>query len=225
MSLSAAGILEANCACGQRNGCDEKLKGLYVRIHCIITTVVYYRSRVIQLPRRIDSPRPWRKTNKMGSHSKYVSIQPASHHNLNYDQYSDPPTVCNRLYYKKFSPHIIFVSKYEWVEKIQKPLLPQHNLSSKGALWSESWRYNRSIYEQVAIRSNWQTQFWHHKIYTGCLRACHYSRHSCSCEDGIYVQSNNAVFWDITPCGFCKNRRLAWMYRLHRQGNKNRRAR
>jgi hypothetical protein len=27
----------------------------------------------------------------------------------------------------------------------------------------------------------------------------------------------NAVFWDVTPCGSCKNRRLRGMYRLHHQ--------
>jgi hypothetical protein len=25
----------------------------------------------------------------------------------------------------------------------------------------------------------------------------------------------NAVFWDVTPCGSCKNRRLGGTYRLH----------
>jgi hypothetical protein len=35
----------------------------------------------------------------------------------------------------------------------------------------------------------------------------------------------NAVFWDVTPCGFCKNLRFGGTYRLHHQGDKNRRAR
>jgi hypothetical protein len=35
----------------------------------------------------------------------------------------------------------------------------------------------------------------------------------------------NAIFWDVTPCGCCKNRCLGEMYRLHHQGDKNRRAR
>jgi hypothetical protein len=34
----------------------------------------------------------------------------------------------------------------------------------------------------------------------------------------------NAVFWNVTPCGFYKNRRFGGMYRLHYQGDKNRRA-
>jgi hypothetical protein len=34
----------------------------------------------------------------------------------------------------------------------------------------------------------------------------------------------NAVFWDVTPCGFCKNRRFGGIYRLHHQGGKKRRV-
>jgi hypothetical protein len=32
----------------------------------------------------------------------------------------------------------------------------------------------------------------------------------------------NAVFWDITPCGSCKNRRFGWTLSLLHQGDKNR---
>jgi hypothetical protein len=32
----------------------------------------------------------------------------------------------------------------------------------------------------------------------------------------------NGVFWDVTPCGSCKNRRFGGTYRLHHQGDKNR---
>jgi hypothetical protein len=39
------------------------------------------------------------------------------------------------------------------------------------------------------------------------------------------VAMKNAVFWDVTPCGPCKNRRFAGTYLLHIQGEKNRRAR
>jgi hypothetical protein len=31
----------------------------------------------------------------------------------------------------------------------------------------------------------------------------------------------NAVFWDVTPCGSCKNRRFGGIYRLHHQGDTN----
>jgi hypothetical protein len=30
----------------------------------------------------------------------------------------------------------------------------------------------------------------------------------------------NFVFWDVTPCGSCKNRRFGGTYRLHHQGDK-----
>jgi hypothetical protein len=35
----------------------------------------------------------------------------------------------------------------------------------------------------------------------------------------------NAVFFDVTPYGSCKNRRFGGAYRLHHQGDKNRQAR
>jgi hypothetical protein len=32
----------------------------------------------------------------------------------------------------------------------------------------------------------------------------------------------NDVFWDVTPCGSCKNRRFGGTWRLLHQGDKNR---
>jgi hypothetical protein len=34
----------------------------------------------------------------------------------------------------------------------------------------------------------------------------------------------NAVFWDVTPCGSCKNRSFGGIYRLRYQGEKNTQA-
>jgi hypothetical protein len=40
------------------------------------------------------------------------------------------------------------------------------------------------------------------------------------------TEVRNAVFWDVTQCGSsCKNRRFWVTYRLHHQGDKNRRGR
>jgi hypothetical protein len=39
------------------------------------------------------------------------------------------------------------------------------------------------------------------------------------------VTMKNVIFWDVTPCGSCKNRRLGGTCGLHHQGDKNRRAR
>jgi hypothetical protein len=36
------------------------------------------------------------------------------------------------------------------------------------------------------------------------------------------MTTNNAVFWDVTQCGFGKNWRFRRTYRLHHQRNKNR---
>jgi hypothetical protein len=38
------------------------------------------------------------------------------------------------------------------------------------------------------------------------------------------VTIENAIFWDVTPRDTCKNRCFGGTYRLHYQGDKNRRA-
>jgi hypothetical protein len=35
------------------------------------------------------------------------------------------------------------------------------------------------------------------------------------------VTMKNAVFWDVMPCGSCRNRRFGGTYRLHLPGEKN----
>jgi hypothetical protein len=35
----------------------------------------------------------------------------------------------------------------------------------------------------------------------------------------------NTVYWNVTPCGSYKNRRLGGTYHLHHRGEKNQRAR
>jgi hypothetical protein len=36
------------------------------------------------------------------------------------------------------------------------------------------------------------------------------------------VTMKNGVFWNVTPCGSCKNRRFGGTWRLLHQGDKNR---
>jgi hypothetical protein len=46
------------------------------------------------------------------------------------------------------------------------------------------------------------------------------------CQIQLPIQTpRNAVFWDVTPCGSCKNRRFGGTYRLHHRGGKNQRPR
>jgi hypothetical protein len=49
-----------------------------------------------------------------------------------------------------------------------------------------------------------------------------------TCEDGLPIVRGlwgmPSAFWDVAPCGSCKNRLFGRMYRLHHQGDKNRRA-
>jgi hypothetical protein len=39
-----------------------------------------------------------------------------------------------------------------------------------------------------------------------------------------YLEMKSSIFCDVTPRGSCKNRRFGCEYRLHHQGDKNRRA-
>jgi hypothetical protein len=39
------------------------------------------------------------------------------------------------------------------------------------------------------------------------------------------VTMKNGVFWDVMPCGSCKNRRFGGTYRLHHRSENNQRAR
>jgi hypothetical protein len=40
----------------------------------------------------------------------------------------------------------------------------------------------------------------------------------------IILKVKNAVFWDMTPCGSCKNRRFGGIYFHYHKGKKNQRA-
>jgi hypothetical protein len=57
---------------------------------------------------------------------------------------------------------------------------------------------------------------------SGILKA---RKHSGRFEVFTTVITKIIVFWDVTPCGSCKNRRFGRTYFLHHQGDKNRRAR
>jgi hypothetical protein len=41
----------------------------------------------------------------------------------------------------------------------------------------------------------------------------------------MVMPMNNTVFWVVTLCGSCMNRRFGGTYRLHHQGEKNQQAR
>jgi hypothetical protein len=40
------------------------------------------------------------------------------------------------------------------------------------------------------------------------------------CPPQIPHDLKNGFFWDVTPCGSCKNRRFAGTYRFHHQGGR-----
>jgi hypothetical protein len=43
----------------------------------------------------------------------------------------------------------------------------------------------------------------------------------CKISGFTAVTMNNAVFWDVMPCDYCKIPRFGGMYHLHYQGEKN----
>jgi hypothetical protein len=47
-----------------------------------------------------------------------------------------------------------------------------------------------------------------------------YSYHLVRFEVFTAVTMKNGVFWDVTPCGSCKNRRFGGTYSLLHQGDK-----
>jgi hypothetical protein len=49
-------------------------------------------------------------------------------------------------------------------------------------------------------------------------------RNCVSIEVFTAATMKNAVFWDVTSCSSCKNRRCGGTYRLRRQSKRNRRA-
>jgi hypothetical protein len=53
------------------------------------------------------------------------------------------------------------------------------------------------------------------------VRLCTNLTENVRFEVSTAVTMKNAVFWDVTPCGSCKNLRFGVMYRLRYQGDKN----
>jgi hypothetical protein len=55
----------------------------------------------------------------------------------------------------------------------------------------------------------------------GRVRICN-SKVNVRFEVFTAVTMKNGVFWDVMPCGSCKNRRFGGTWRLLHQGDKNR---
>jgi hypothetical protein len=56
----------------------------------------------------------------------------------------------------------------------------------------------------------------------GCRKLLRNLVNSVRFEDSTDVTMKNDVFWDVTPCGSCKNRRFGGTWHLHHHGDKNR---
>jgi hypothetical protein len=70
-----------------------------------------------------------------------------------------------------------------------------------------------------------KTQFLPHRTHITSRLQSSVSQCYVRFEVFMAVTMKNVVFWDVMPCGSCDNACLEGKYRLHHQGNKNRRAR
>jgi hypothetical protein len=63
------------------------------------------------------------------------------------------------------------------------------------------------------------------KVVHGLIHIFHRPRYGFLWFEVFMAMSmKNAVFWDVTTCGSCKNRRFGGMYRLHYQGKNTERS-
>jgi hypothetical protein len=62
----------------------------------------------------------------------------------------------------------------------------------------------------------------YHKGFLGCHDECMKLLDCLRLEVFTAVTMKNAVFWDVMPCGSCKNRRFGGTWRLLHQGDTNR---
>jgi hypothetical protein len=79
-----------------------------------------------------------------------------------------------------------------------------------------AWRMHQSLHIRFAM--------YFRTTNDRCAGALTYSRNQLV-RDCFSRTMTNSVFWDVTPFGCCENRRFGGTYRLHHQGDKNRRAR
>jgi hypothetical protein len=125
-----------------------------------------------------------------------------------------------------------------WYEFASAPVnslrcMSVHVLRSLWFLWTGSCIFRmlekhsntESCISFVNINSMGHSHFWHNNSCTTSLLNFHHSTHNRSISLCSVFILKNGVFWDVTPCGCCKRRRFGGTYRLHRQGDKNRRGR
>jgi hypothetical protein len=89
--------------------------------------------------------------------------------------------------------------------------------------WRPKWTGSNSSH------SEWHIKIWylpHRNHITSTLRnqQVHFIYRFERIEVFMAVTMKNAVFWDVTPSGSCKNRRFGGPYHLHYQCDKYRRA-
>jgi hypothetical protein len=90
----------------------------------------------------------------------------------------------------------------------------------------EDLRFSRrSLWRMPAVFWDIKTQIVPHTRHITSPLQSPASQYYVRFEVFTAVTMKNVVFWDIMPCGSCKNGRFRGMYRLHYQDDKNRRAR
>lgn len=134
LSQSAAGMLEANCGLWFVWKAEERLRreiDLFVHSHSLCNynySWISLQSYSIISPHRFPENIMQKQQNWLSF--KICSIQPAIHLNLKQLWPLSSPSTNNQKtnWYIARSLHLIlvFVCKCKWMEKSQKPLLPEH---------------------------------------------------------------------------------------------------
>jgi hypothetical protein len=117
--------------------------------------------------------------------------------------------------YKPFVRQLIWIPSNNVISfgDNKEEQVPISNISE--ATWRCSWR----VLVQISA-TDYSKHVWVHSKDCGCFegsRSCNTMLIMCSiCSLSIILK--NAVVWDVTPCGSCKNRLFGRTWRPHHQG-------
>jgi hypothetical protein len=97
---------------------------------------------------------------------------------------------------------------------------------SKLMKWDRSWNQRTNLLEVLICRPEMNWKLVSSELSVGQTGCCLHFGPTCldyvRFEVFTAVTMKNDVFWDVPPCGSCKNRRFGGTWRLLHQGDKNR---
>jgi hypothetical protein len=106
------------------------------------------------------------------------------------------------------------------------------NRSCMALTGEQEWHMKKLTHENNYTEKLWKLPIFHHRcgwyhcyriLYSFQLPQHGFLRNGSNIKHKTTLK--NAVFWDVTPYGSCKNRHFGGTYFLHHQGDKNQPAR